>query len=89
MIAEVIFRHVFCRKTAKNGVMIVLLMRQYNLSYFQLFNCRINITGAALPYRIPTNSFYFQLYHLIALFSRTILYFIICLKIILYFLYSI
>ena len=42
MIAEVIFRHVFCRKTAKNGVMIVLLMRQHNLSYFQLFNCRIN-----------------------------------------------
>ena len=38
LIAEVIFRHVFCRKTAKNGVMIVLLMRQHNLSYFQLFN---------------------------------------------------
>ena len=34
MIAEVIFRHVFCRKTAKNGVMIVLLMRQHNLSFF-------------------------------------------------------
>ena len=45
MIAEVIFRHVFCRKTAKNGVMIVLLMRQNNLSYFQLFNCRINNNG--------------------------------------------
>ena len=42
MIAEVIFRHVFCRKTAKNGVMIVLLMRQDNILYFQLFNCRIN-----------------------------------------------
>ena len=42
MIAEVIFRHVFCRKTAKNGVMIVLLMRQHNLSYSKLFNCRIN-----------------------------------------------
>ena len=42
LIAEVIFRHVFCRKTAKNGVMIVLLMRQDNILYFQLFNCRIN-----------------------------------------------
>ena len=47
MIAEVIFRHVFCRKTAKNGVMIVLLMRQHNLSYSQLFNCRINKTEKA------------------------------------------
>ena len=42
LIAEVIFRHVFCRKTAKNGVMIVLLMRQDNILYFQLFHCRIN-----------------------------------------------
>jgi hypothetical protein len=59
MIAEVIFRHVFCRKTAKNGVMIVLLMRQHSLSYSQLFNCRINNTEKQRGlFRAPLPHFY-------------------------------
>ena len=67
MIAEVIFRHVFRRKTAKNGVMIVLLMRQYNLPDFQLFHCRINsiIKTARRRKSLPKNDFFLlrQKYH--------------------------
>ena len=44
MIAEVIFRHVFCRKTAKNGVMIMLLMRQYNLPFSNYLIAALIIT---------------------------------------------
>ena len=40
---ELVIRTVLLeRENGKNGVIIVLLMRQDNILYFQLFNCRIN-----------------------------------------------